>query len=372
MEGEPLETARRRISQFREEVISNDSLLQLVRPTIITFSSQARVEYDGPTVADLQLREVAVGGSTRLDLGFALVQSLIAEHPHPEDMWEPLVFVYTDGRATDEEGDPEGTAWREARYALLHPSSNIPKPAAIVAIGCSPNITDAALAAISTVDWVRKASLSEAMLTQLYAFFVGTVADMILRERAELRKMLGIGGALGEPERLLLPPTRSLAFRVFDALEDDPGALTSDGYPRMARVRSVFEAFAHAAPSSQQMKEWYGDWRGSPAEEERALMMEAEAEAVAAAAQARMAAGAATEAAAVALAEQSVADVAAHEAVEDAALAISAESARNSPKSTSGRRRRGPSAGGTEQASGRGTPSEVTSTPRTRPTRRRR
>jgi uncharacterized protein YegL len=157
MEGAPIASVRQGLEQFQREVASDPFAREVVRVAVITFGNTAEVASGGLVpIASFRPPQLRAGGVTRLDLAFAaLLESMGRDVARAvkggrKGDWRPGVFVLTDGRPTDADGEQTGTLWQPARDAVVHRRLGQIKPSVIVAVGCGPDVDDATLKAIST------------------------------------------------------------------------------------------------------------------------------------------------------------------------------------------------------------------------------
>lgn len=157
MEGAPIESVRLGVEMFQREVSEDPFARDVVRVGVITFASDAQLVTGGLVpIANLQIPHLVASGVTRLDLAFrVLLESMDRDVKHPvkggtKGDWRPIVFVLTDGRPTDENGNVTDRLWRPARDAVINRPRGQNKPSVIVAVGCGPDVDDETLKDIST------------------------------------------------------------------------------------------------------------------------------------------------------------------------------------------------------------------------------
>lgn len=157
MEGAPIESVRLGVEMFQREVSEDPFARDVVRVGVITFASDAQLVTGGLVpIANLQIPHLVASGVTRLDLAFrVLLESMDRDVKHPvkggtKGDWRPMVFVLTDGRPTDENGNVTDRLWRPARDAVINRPRGQNKPSVIVAVGCGPDVDDETLKDIST------------------------------------------------------------------------------------------------------------------------------------------------------------------------------------------------------------------------------
>ncbi|MFZ5822820.1 MAG: VWA domain-containing protein [Bacillota bacterium] len=185
MEGEPLRQVMDGLALFKQEVSSDPFARDTVRIGVITFSDKAELVTGGLlSVQDFQPPHIQAGGVTRLDLAFAVLRESIGRHVvrpvkgSRKGDWKPIVFLLTDGRPTDERGRPADALWRSAREALMQPAGGLPRPAALVPVGCGPEIENATLKEISTGVAFRL-GVSDASFASLFLFITQSITSSV-------------------------------------------------------------------------------------------------------------------------------------------------------------------------------------------------
>jgi uncharacterized protein YegL len=157
MQGAPIESVRQGLEQFQREVASDPFARDVVVVGVITFASDARLLTGSLIpISSFTVPTLIAEGVTRLDLAFtALLQSIDrdvvrAVKGGQRGDWKPAVFILTDGRPTDEDGEETNSLWQPARDLLINCPKGQTKPSSIVTVGCGPNVENATLKAIST------------------------------------------------------------------------------------------------------------------------------------------------------------------------------------------------------------------------------
>lgn len=185
MEGAPIESVRLGVEVFQREVSEDPFARDVVRVGVITFGSDAQLVTGGLVpIANLQIPHLVASGVTRLDLAFqVLLESMDRDVKHPvkggtKGDWRPMVFVLTDGRPTDENGNVTDRLWRPARDAVINRPKGKNKPSVIVAVGCGPDVDDETLKDISTGTAFR-ISGSGASFTALFQYITRSVTASV-------------------------------------------------------------------------------------------------------------------------------------------------------------------------------------------------
>jgi uncharacterized protein YegL len=157
MDGAPIESVRQGLEQLQREVASDPFAREVVRVAVITFGSEATVATGGLIpISSFQPPELMASGVTRLDLAFDKLRNSMkrdvarAVKGGQRGDWRPDVFVLTDGRPTDGDGQQTNALWEPARDAVVSRHTGQITPSAIVAVGCGPDVDDGTLKAIST------------------------------------------------------------------------------------------------------------------------------------------------------------------------------------------------------------------------------
>ncbi|MCL4488658.1 MAG: VWA domain-containing protein [Chloroflexi bacterium] len=185
MDGAPIQSVREGLEQFQREVSADSFARQVVRVGIITFASDATTVTAGlVAVSDFQAPSIVASGATRLDLAFKkLLESMERDVQKPikggqKGDWKPAVFVLTDGRPTDGDGNPTDQFWRPARDAVTDRPKGQIKPSTIVAVGCGTDVDDATLKAISTGTAFRMGT-SEAAFVALFQYLSQSITGSV-------------------------------------------------------------------------------------------------------------------------------------------------------------------------------------------------
>jgi len=157
MEGTAIESVRNGLEQFQQEVVTDPFARDVVRMGVITFAAEARLITGGLVpIGSFQPPPLVAGGVTRLDLAFqTLLQSMERDVMRAikggqKGDWKPAVFVLTDGRPTDENGNVSDRLWQPAHNAVVNRTTGQIKPSAVVAVGCGHDVEESTLKAIST------------------------------------------------------------------------------------------------------------------------------------------------------------------------------------------------------------------------------
>jgi uncharacterized protein YegL len=176
MEGAPIESVKQGLEQFQTEVAADQFARDVVHVGVITYSSDAQLVTGGLVpIGAFQPPDLVASGVTRLDQAFQrLLESFDRDILKPvkgghKGDWKPCVFVLTDGKPTDDSGNPTNRLWPPARDALVNRPKGQVKPSTIVAVGCGPAVDDATLKEIST-GTAFKMGASEAAFAALFQY----------------------------------------------------------------------------------------------------------------------------------------------------------------------------------------------------------
>ncbi|QLQ06569.1 MAG: VWA domain-containing protein [Anaerolineae bacterium] len=185
MEGASIESVNRGLEQFQQETAADPFARDVVRIGVITFSSDARMVTTGLVpIGDFRPPDLIASGVTRLDLAFRILLESMerdvikAVKGGQKGDWKPAVFVLTDGRPTDEDGNESDSLWRPARDAVTNRPKGQIKPSSIVAVGCGPNVDDATLKSIST-GTAFKMGTSEAAFAALFQYLSQSITSSV-------------------------------------------------------------------------------------------------------------------------------------------------------------------------------------------------
>lgn len=185
MEGAPIESVRQGLEQFQREVSSDQFARDVVKVGVITFASDAQLVTGGLVpISAFQPPALVASGVTRLDLAFkVLLESMErdvvkAVKGGQKGDWKPAVFVLTDGRPTDENGNVTDRLWQPARDAVVNRPRGQIKPSVIVAVGCGPDVEDSTLKAIST-GTAFKMGTSEAAFVALFQYLSQSLTSSV-------------------------------------------------------------------------------------------------------------------------------------------------------------------------------------------------
>jgi uncharacterized protein YegL len=183
MEGAPIESVKNGLEQFQQEVSSDSFARGIVKVGIITFSSDAKIVTNGLTVIkNLQPPYLTASGVTRLDLAFnVLLDSMErdvikAVKGGQKGDWKPAIFILTDGRPTDENGNETNRLWQPAREAVINRPKGQIKPSVIVAVGCGTDVDDNTLKSIST-GTAFKMGTNEAAFVALFQYLSQSITQ---------------------------------------------------------------------------------------------------------------------------------------------------------------------------------------------------
>ena len=156
MQGAPLAALVYALEYFVAEALDDPYAAEAIAVGCIPFATEAQLLGGGLVpVRDWALPRLAAGGPTRLDLAFEVVAESLGRDVRPRSAgpttadFGPLAFVFTDGRPSTADGQPDDTAWRAARETILKPGQG-PRCHAIIVFGCGPDVDDATLKAVST------------------------------------------------------------------------------------------------------------------------------------------------------------------------------------------------------------------------------
>ncbi|MFZ5898678.1 MAG: VWA domain-containing protein [Bacillota bacterium] len=185
MQGAPIESVRQGLEQFQREVAGDQFSRDVVKVGVITFASDAQLVTGGLIpVADFKPPTLVASGVTRLDLAFQVLLDSMERHVvravkgGQKGDWKPVVFVLTDGRPTDENGDVTDRLWRPAREAVINRPKGQIKPGVIVAVGCGPDVDDTTLKAIST-GTAFKMGTSQAAFVALFQYLSQSLTSSV-------------------------------------------------------------------------------------------------------------------------------------------------------------------------------------------------
>ncbi len=185
MDGAPIESVRQGLEQFQRETATDQFARDSVRIGVITFDSDARLVTGGlVAISSFQPPALSASGVTRLDLAFkTLLESMErdvikAVKGGQKGDWKPAVFVLTDGRPTDENGNPSNMLWRPARDSVISRPKGHIKPSTIVAVGCGPDVEDQTLKDISTGTAFRMGT-SEAAFVALFQYLSQSITSSV-------------------------------------------------------------------------------------------------------------------------------------------------------------------------------------------------
>jgi uncharacterized protein YegL len=185
MDGTAIESVRQGLEQFQHEVSTDPFARDVVRIGVITFNNDAQMATGGLVpISSFQPPALVAGGVTRLDRAFqVLLTSLDRDVTRPikggqKGDWKPAVFVLTDGRPTDENGNPTDRLWQPARDTVLNRPKGQIKPSVIVAVGCGHDVEDATLKNISTGTAFRMGT-SEAAFVALFQYLSQSITSSV-------------------------------------------------------------------------------------------------------------------------------------------------------------------------------------------------
>ncbi len=185
MDGAPIQSVREGLEQFQREVADDPFARDVVKVGVITFSSDAQLVTGGLVpISAFQPPHLVASGVTRLDLAFkVLLESMDRDVVHPvkgghKGDWRPAVFVLTDGRPTDENGNVTDSLWKPAREAVVNRPKGMNKPSVIVAVGCGPDVEDETLKAISTGTAFRMGT-SQAAFVALFQYLSRSITSSV-------------------------------------------------------------------------------------------------------------------------------------------------------------------------------------------------
>lgn len=185
MDGAPIQSVREGLEQFQREVAEDPFARDVVKVGVITFSSDAQLVTGGLVpISAFQPPHLVASGVTRLDLAFkVLLESMDRDVVHPvkgghKGDWRPAVFVLTDGRPTDENGNVSNSLWPPAREAVVNRPKGMNKPSVIVAVGCGPDVDDETLKAISTGTAFRMGT-SQAAFVALFQYLSRSITSSV-------------------------------------------------------------------------------------------------------------------------------------------------------------------------------------------------
>ncbi len=177
MEGAPLMSLQNALEHFQTDLKNDQFTRDSVWFGIITFADDAQWVTDGlQPIESFQMPDLTAGGVTRLDKAFEVLrESLDKDIRKPilgkqQGDGRPIVFVFTDGKPTDEKGEPDpkepdvvqdldklkAVRWKVARDMVV--SDKVGGTASrgsvrlydIYPFGCGPSVDDEVLKVIST------------------------------------------------------------------------------------------------------------------------------------------------------------------------------------------------------------------------------
>lgn len=209
MKGTPIESVCRGLEQFQREVASEPFAREVVKVGVITFASDAQLVTSGLVpISAFQPPALEASGVTHLDLAFnVLLESMDrdvvkAVKGGQKGDWRPLVFVLTDGRPTDENGNVTDRLWQPARDAVINRPKGQVKPLFIVAVGCGPDVDDNTLKAISTATAFRM-DADEANFVALFDY----VSQITIYTSQIVTSSVQPGGNIEDPFANVSPPS---------------------------------------------------------------------------------------------------------------------------------------------------------------------
>ncbi len=147
MSGAPIESVRRGVEAFAQEVSADTFASQTVHVGVITFDSDARIVTNGLTpIEQFQPPQLSASGSTALGRAFQVLQQSLdtdvksSVKGGEKGDWKPLIFILTDGMP-----DP---GWETPRQEILKRQQR--KVINVITVGCGPSINEQNLKAIAT------------------------------------------------------------------------------------------------------------------------------------------------------------------------------------------------------------------------------
>lgn len=122
MEGDAIEAVKQGIRSLHSNLLEDPSALESAYLSIIVFDDEARQLVPLTEVSDFVAPDLDAGGVTALGSALRMLIACInREVPRSnggvKGDWKPLVFLLTDGAATDANGDPSDD-WRESAQEL--------------------------------------------------------------------------------------------------------------------------------------------------------------------------------------------------------------------------------------------------------------
>lgn len=126
MAGGPIEAVNRALPDLKREMEVNPTVGEIARVAIVTFSDEGRVALPLSDLADVELPELEVEGSTNFASGFTAVREAIRDGLYGlakgTPMYKPVVFFMSDGQHVARE------PWAAARAQLLDQRPSVLNP----------------------------------------------------------------------------------------------------------------------------------------------------------------------------------------------------------------------------------------------------
>ena len=146
MSGAPIESVRRGVELFAQEVSADTFASQTVHVGVITFDSDARMVTNGlEAIEQFQPPQLSASGSTSLGKALQALQQSLDTDVKPsvkggeKGDWKPWIFILTDGMPTDD--------WQTPRQEILDRQQR--KVLNVITVGCGTSINEQNLKAIA-------------------------------------------------------------------------------------------------------------------------------------------------------------------------------------------------------------------------------
>lgn len=199
MAGAPIESLRRGIELFKQEVEEDVSAQETAHVGVISFGGEAEFVTRGLIpFDDFEPPALSAGGQTPLGQAlWLLIESLdkdvkAAVKGKEKGDWKPLVFVLTDGMPTDE--------WQEPREEILKRQRK--KVINVITVGCGPYINQQNLKDIAIGPTFNMGS-DDASFTKFFQWVSQTV-------KAVSKSVSEPGG--GEKPTTISPPPEGIQY----------------------------------------------------------------------------------------------------------------------------------------------------------------
>ena len=171
MAGDKIVAVNQGLQLVYNELLNNPMAVDTVKLCVITFDTSAQLVTPLTELLQFSLPSLSAGGVTRLADGLDLLnqqldQDHIVKSGSNRGNWKPLIFFFTDGFPTDNNGNATDD-WKHGAQRLKNRSTN--KPGTIVALGFGGDgqVDENVLKEIGTVPLLMKVVTPE----KIKAFF---------------------------------------------------------------------------------------------------------------------------------------------------------------------------------------------------------